>query len=183
MKKENILSARLLVELDRGHRTGLTHAENGRLHGVSQRTSTYAQEWCKKMRSAAESYLKVQTERNVRTYRAELLLDSTESLSLQEGCARHGWTREKYRLLEYAYHSGLLERRERELSGRGPKETETDMSERKRKASTLTELERALEAARAENEYRRCENAYLKKKLELEGRPVSLPDLRSGRRR
>ena len=36
-------------ELDRGHRTGLTHAENGRLHGVSQRTSTYAQGWCKKM--------------------------------------------------------------------------------------------------------------------------------------
>ena len=174
MKKENILSARLLVELDRGHRTGLTHAENGRLHGVSQRTSTYAQEWCKKMRSAAESYLKVQTERNVRTYRAELLLDSTESLSLQEGCARHGWPREKYR---------LLERRERELSGRGPKETETDMSERKRKASTLTDLEKELEAARAENEYLRCENAYLKKKLELEGRPVSLPDLRSGRRR
>ena len=51
-KKENSLSARLLVELDRGHRTGLTHAENGRLHGVSQRTSTYAQEWCKKMRAA-----------------------------------------------------------------------------------------------------------------------------------
>lgn len=38
--------------MDRGHRTGLTHAENGRLHGVSQRTSTYAQEWCKKMRTA-----------------------------------------------------------------------------------------------------------------------------------
>ena len=52
MKKENSLSARLLVELDRGHRTGLTHAENGRLHGVSQRTSAYVQEWCKKMRTA-----------------------------------------------------------------------------------------------------------------------------------
>ena len=39
-------------KLDRGHRTGLTHAENGRLHGVSQRTSTYAQALCKKMRTA-----------------------------------------------------------------------------------------------------------------------------------
>ena len=32
MKKENILSACLLVELDIGHRTGLTHAENEYLH-------------------------------------------------------------------------------------------------------------------------------------------------------
>ena len=45
-----------------------------------------------------------------------------------------------------------------------PEEAEKEMAERKRKATTLTELERALEAARAENEYLRCENAYLKKK-------------------
>ena len=51
-EKGEHFESRLLVELDRGHRTGLTHAENGRLHGVSQRTSTYAQEWCKKMRAA-----------------------------------------------------------------------------------------------------------------------------------
>ena len=31
-------------------RTGLTHAENGRLRGVSRRASTYAHEWCKKTR-------------------------------------------------------------------------------------------------------------------------------------
>ena len=51
-EKGEHFESRLLVELDRGHRTGLTHAENGRLHGVCQRTSTYAQEWCKKMRAA-----------------------------------------------------------------------------------------------------------------------------------
>lgn len=91
--------------------------------------------------------VKVQTERDVRTYQVELSLDSAESLFLQENCARHGWPREKYRRLEYANHLDLLERRERELSGRGPEETETDMTERKRRALTLAELKRALEAS------------------------------------
>lgn len=91
--------------------------------------------------------VKVQTERDVRTYQVELSLGSTESLFVQENCARHGWPREKYRRLEYANHLDLLERRERELSGRGPEETETDMTERKRRALTLAELKRALEAS------------------------------------
>ena len=164
MEKGKSLSVGLLVELAEGRRQGLTHEENARLHGVAYSTSKYAQRWCEKMRRTAEAYLKTQSLRSIRTYRSELSLDVAESLSLQEGCASHGWTPGKYRMLEYACRSGLLERLERELSGRGPDEAEKEMAERRRKATTLTELERALEAARAENEYLRCENAYLKKR-------------------
>ena len=46
--------------------------------------------------------------------------------------------------------------------------------------SSSAVLEEALAAMRAENEYLRCENAYLKKKMELEGRPVTVPDFRRG---
>lgn len=49
-----------------------------------------------------------------------LSLDVAESLSLQEGCARHGWAPGKYRMLEYACRSGLLERMERELPALRP---------------------------------------------------------------
>ena len=183
MEKGKSLSVELLVKLAEGRRQGLTHEENARLHGVAYSTSKYAQRWCEKMWRTAEAYLKTQSLRSIRTYRSELSLDVAESLSLQEGCASHGWTPGKYRMLEYACRSGLLERLERELSGRGPDEAEKEMAERKRKATTLTELERALEAAWAENEYLRCENAYLKKKMELEGRPVPPPGSRGGRRR
>ena len=110
--------------------------------------------------------------------------DIRESLSLQEGCARHGCPPRTYRMWEYAYYSGLLDRRESELTGRQPQKKGTEMAETTRKrAARAADLEKELEAARAENEYLRCENAYLKKKMELEGRPVRLPDLRSGRRR
>ena len=144
MEKGRRLSVGLLVELAEGRRQGLTHEENGRLHGVGYSTSKYAQRWCEKMRRTAEAYLKTQSLRSIRTYRSELSLDVAESLSLQEGCARHGWASGKYRMLEYACRPGLLER---ELTGRGPEEEPSDMEKRRRRAATLTELERALEAA------------------------------------
>ena len=79
------------MELAEGRRQGLTHEENARLHGVAYSTSKYAQRWCEKMRRTAEAYLKTQSLRSIRTYRSELSLDVAESLSLQEGCASHGW--------------------------------------------------------------------------------------------
>jgi hypothetical protein len=84
---------------------------------------------------------------------------------------------------EYAYYSGLMDRRESELTGQQPQKQEPEMTDTGRKRlAHAADLEKELEAARAENEYLRCENAYLKKKMELEGRPVSLPDIRNGLR-
>jgi regulator of replication initiation timing len=77
-----------------------------------------------------------------------------------------------------------MDRRESELTGEPPRKQEPEMTETRRKRLTrVTDLEKELESALAENEYLRCENAYLKKKMELEGRPVSLPDIRNGRSR
>ena len=61
MEKGKGLSVGLLVKPAEGHRQGLTHEENGRLHGVGYSTSKYAQRWCEKMRSTAETYLKTQS--------------------------------------------------------------------------------------------------------------------------
>ena len=61
MEKGKSLSVGLLVKPAEGHRQGMIHEENGRLHGVDYSTSKYAQRWCEKMRRTAETYLKTQS--------------------------------------------------------------------------------------------------------------------------
>lgn len=185
MVKSNSLRVHLMVLLYDSFNSGLSHAESARIHGVGvSSTSRYAARWCRRIHSAAESFVSRQGLNDLHYYRTMIARDIRESLSLQEGCARHGCPPRTYRMWEYAYYSGLLDRRESELTGRQPQKKGTEMAETTRKrAARAADLEKELEAARAENEYLRCENAYLKKKMELEGRPVRLPDLRSGRRR
>ena len=195
MVNSNSLRVHLLVLLYDSFNSGLSHAESARIHGVGVSTSRYAAKWCRRIHSEAESFVSSEAEsfvsrqgpNDLHYYRTMIARDIRESLSLQESCARHGCPPRTYRMWEYAYYSGLLERRESELTGRQPQKKETGMTgmteTARKRAARAADLEKELEAARAENEYLRCENAYLKKKLELEGRPVSLPDLRSGRRR
>ena len=173
MVKSNSLRVHLMVLLYDSFNSGLSHAESARIHGVGVSTSRYAARWCRRIHSAAESFVSRQGLNDLHYYRTMIARDIRESLSLQEGCARHGCPPRT-----------LLDRRESELTGRQPQKEVTEMAETTRKrAARAADLEKELEAARAENEYLRCENAYLKKKMELEGRPVRLPDLRSGRRR
>lgn len=54
MEKGKSLSVGLLVKPAEGHRQGMMHEENGRLHGVGYSTSKYAQRWCEKMRRTAD---------------------------------------------------------------------------------------------------------------------------------
>ena len=187
MVNSNSLRVHLLVLLYDSFNSGLSHAESARIHGVGVSTSRYAAKWCRRIHSEAESFVSRQGLNDLHYYRTMIARDIRESISLQESCARHGCPPRTYRMWEYAYYSGLLERRESELTGRQPQKKVTEMTgmteTARKRAARAADLEKALEAARAENEYLRCENAYLKKKLELEGRPVSLPDLRSGRRR
>ena len=84
------MSVGLLVKPAEGHRQGLTHEENGRLHGGGYSTSKYAQRWCEKMRRTAEAYLKTQSPRSIRTYPSGLLerLGGTVTASTGETSAR-----------------------------------------------------------------------------------------------
>ena len=181
MIKSNSLRVHLLVLLYDTFRSGLSHAESGRIHGVSPRTSNYASKWCRRTHPKAESFVSRQSLRDLHYYRTMITRDIRESLSLQESCSRHGCRPQTYRMWEYAYYSGLMDRRESELPGRQPQKQEPEMTDTGRKRlAHAADLEKELEAARAENEYLRCENAYLKKKMELDGRPVTVPDFRCG---
>lgn len=165
MVKSNSLRVHLMVLLYDSFNSGLSHAESARIHGVGVSTSRYAARWCRRIHSAAESFVSRQGLNDLHYYRTMIARDIRESLSLQEGCARHGCPPRTYRMWEYAYYSGLLDRRESELTGRQPQKKGTEMAETTRKrAARAADLEKELEAARAENEYLRCENAYLKKK-------------------
>ena len=183
MRRSNTLRVHLLVLLYDSFKSGLSHKECGMLYGVSRRTSEHASVWCRRIHPKAESFVSRQNVTDLHYYRAMIARDIRESLSLQESCARHHCSPQAYRMWEYAYYSGLMEMRESELTGRAPQTRETEMSETTIKRPTpASELEKELEAALAENEYLRCENAYLKKKMELEGRPVCLPAIRNGRK-
>ena len=174
-----------LVLLKECHESGLSYRETGLLHGVSSRTGMYAVSWCRRMHPRAEAFVSGQNLSALRSYRRMILRDIRESLSLQESCARHGCPASTYRMWEYAYYSGLMDVRESELTGR-PLEKVSIMGKTEKSMKSLeglsssAVLEEALAAMRAENEYLRCENAYLKKKMELEGRPVTVPDFRRG---
>lgn len=183
MNSNNLLRVHLMVLLYDSFRSGLSHEESARMHGVGINTSKHAVRWCRKTHPKAESFVSRQDLRNLHYYRTMIVRDIRESLSLQESCARHGCSPRTYRLWEYSYYSGLMDIRERELTGNPPQRQRTEMTQTRRKRLTqVSDLEKELEAARAENEYLRCENAYLKKKMELEGRPVCLPDILTGRK-
>ena len=172
MIKSNSLRVHLLVLLYDTFRSGLSHAESGRIHGVSPRTSNYASKWCRRTHPKAESFVSRQSLRDLHYYRTMITRDIRESLSLQESCSRHGCRPQTYRMWEYAYYSGLMDRRESELTGQQPQKQEPEMTDTGRKRlAHAADLEKELEAARAENEYLRCENAYLKKRWSWRGGP------------
>ena len=184
MKERESHRVEELVLLKESH--DLSYRETCQLHGVSIRTGKYAESWCRRMHPRAEAFVSGKNLSALRSYRRMILRDIRESLSLQESCARHGCPASTYRMWEYAYYSGLMDARESELTGR-PLEKAPIMGKTEKSIKSLeglsssAGLEKALEAMRAENEYLRCENAYLKKKMELEGRPVTAPDFRRGR--
>lgn len=172
MIRTNSLRVHLLVLLYDSFRSGLSHAESGRMHGVGPGTSSYATKWCRRTHPKAEAFVSRQNQRGLHYYRAMITRDIRESLSLQESCSRHGCSPRTYRLWEYAYYSGLMDRRESELTGEPPRKQEPEMTETRRKRLTrVTDLEKELESALAENEYLRCENAYLKKRWSWRGGP------------
>lgn len=185
MKEQESYRVKELVLLKESYEGGLSHRESCLVHGVSYNTSRYALYWCRRMHPRAEAFVSGQNLSSLRSYRRMILRDIRESLSLQESCARHGCPASTYRMWEYAYYSGLMDARESELTGR-PLEKASIMGKTEKSMKSLeglsssAVLEEALAAMRAENEYLRCENAYLKKKMELEGRPVTVPDFRRG---
>lgn len=159
-----------MVLLYDSFKSGLSHVECARMHGVGINTSKHAGRWCRKTHPKAESFVSRQDLRNLHYYRTMIVRDIRESLSLQESCARHGCAPRTYRLWEYAYYSGLMDSRERELTGNAPQRQRTEMTQTRRKRLTqASDLEKELEAALAENEYLRCENAYLKKRWNWKG--------------
>ena len=170
MVKSNSLRVHLMVLLYDSFNSGLSHAESARIHGVGvSSTSRYAARWCRRIHSAAESFVSRQGLNDLHYYRTMIARDIRESLSLQEGCARHGCPASTYRMWEYAYYSGLMDARESELTGR-PLEKVSIMGKTEKSMKSLeglsssAVLEEALAAMRAENECLRCENAYLKKR-------------------
>ena len=160
MKEQESYRVKELVLLKESYEGGLSHRESCLVHGVSYNTSRYALYWCRRMHPRAEAFVSRQNLSSLRSYRRMILRDIRESLSLQESCARHGCPASTYRISIM----GKTEKSMKSLEG----------------LSSSAVLEEALAAMRAENEYLRCENAYLKKKMELEGRPVTVPDFRRG---
>ena len=69
MIKSNSLRVHLLVLLYDTFRSGLSHAESGRIHGVSPRTSNYASKWCRRTHPKAESFVSRQSLRDLHYYR------------------------------------------------------------------------------------------------------------------
>lgn len=185
MKEIKNYRVHFLVQIRDTRESGCSYRRTAQIHGVSFNTVRHACHWCESVHAKALGFLSRQSLTDIRSYRRMLLRDIMESLSLQESCTRHGCPAQTYRMWEYAYHSGLMEARERELSGVHPSRTEDMEKKDLRLQRTLSacELEAALKAVQAENEYLRCENAYLKKKMELEGRPVTVPDFRRGGKR
>ena len=184
MVKSNSLRVHLMVLLYDSFNSGLSHAESARIHGVGVSTSRYAARWCRRIHSAAESFVSRQGLNDLHYYRTMIARDIRESLSLQEGCARHGCPPRTYRMWEYAYYSGLLDRRESELTGRQPqKERDRDgRDDKKARRSRRGSGEGAGGRPRGERVSPLRERVP-KKKDGTGGRPVRLPDLRSGRRR
>ena len=90
MVKSNSLRVHLMVLLYDSFNSGLSHAESARIHGVGVSTSRYAARWCRRIHSAAESFVSRQGLNDLHYYRTMIARDIRESLSLQESCARHG---------------------------------------------------------------------------------------------
>ena len=107
MVKSNSLRVHLMMMLYDSFNSGLSHAESARIHGVGVSTSRYAARWCRRIHSAAESFVSRQGLNDLHYYRTMIARDIRESLSLQESCARHGCPPRTYRMWEYAYYSGL----------------------------------------------------------------------------
>lgn len=171
-----------LVLIHDSYKSGLSHSECGLIHGVSKRTSAYAIRWCEKTRPLAEAFVSRQNVSSLRYYLKILRQDTGESLSLQEGCRRHGCTPRTYRIWEYAYYSGLIGSRLAERTGKSlPIKQDIHMTgQSKDRKAAMASLEKELESLRRENEYLRCENEYLKKKSELRRILESLPEHRDG---